>query len=154
MTTKGSNNYKFIGIFWNLLESSPVRILLIELSYKWTRLIFIVSNSKLRFRNFSQPIIDANSQSNLYDVLTLDHTRLCPIKSTNYIIVTHYIHSSSSLRPFHASIKKIIPPCIHCWQELIVKTTHAQNLEFIRCQYQTSPPQKRSFKLTQGGYKV
>ena len=58
------------GVYWNLLESTPARIALIKLSHKWTRMLFIISNSKLGIRLCSQPRIDLNSKSNFYDVLT------------------------------------------------------------------------------------
>ena len=67
---------------WNMLESTPARIPLIESSHKWTRILFIISNYKIGIWIFSQPRIDVNLQSNLYDVLTLDHTRLFPSQST------------------------------------------------------------------------
>ena len=58
------------GVCWNLLESTPARIPFIKSSHKWTRMLFIISNSKLGIRLCSQPIIDLNSQSNFCDVLT------------------------------------------------------------------------------------
>ena len=57
---------------------------------KCTLIIFIISNSKLGIWICNQPIIDINPKSNLYDVLTLDHTILFPAQSTNYILGTHY----------------------------------------------------------------
>ena len=39
-------------------------------NHKWTRIIFIISNSKLGIWLCSQPRIDLNSQSKFYDVLT------------------------------------------------------------------------------------
>ena len=62
---------------------------------------------KLGIWNRSQPRIDVNSQSNLYNVLTLYHTRICLTQSTNYILVINSKYSSSMLWPFHASIKKL-----------------------------------------------
>ena len=67
---------------FNLLESTPDIISLIRLSHKWTRIIFILSNSKLGIWICIQPIMDINSQSNVYDVLTLDHTSTCQTQST------------------------------------------------------------------------
>ena len=58
------------GVCWNLLESTSDRIPLIKSSHKWTRMLFIISNSKLEIWLCSQPRIDLNSQSNFYDVLT------------------------------------------------------------------------------------
>ena len=55
---------------WNLLESTPAMIPLIKSIHKWTRILFIISNSKLGIWLCSQPRIDLNSQSNFYDVLT------------------------------------------------------------------------------------
>ena len=95
------------GWCWNLLESSPARIPLIELSHKWTWILFIIINSKLGIWVFGQPIINANSQSNLYDVLTLEHTRIFPTQSTNYILVIHFTSISFMLWPFHTSIKQL-----------------------------------------------
>ena len=47
----------------DLLESTQPKIPLIKSSHKWTRILFILSNSKLRIWIFSQPSIDLNSQS-------------------------------------------------------------------------------------------
>ena len=58
------------GGCWNLLESTPARIPLINSSQKWAQMLFIISNSKLGIWFCSQPRIDLNSQSNFYDVLT------------------------------------------------------------------------------------
>ena len=58
------------GGCWNLLESTQARIPLIKSSHKWTRMLFIISNSKLGIWLCSQPIVDLNSQSNFYDFLT------------------------------------------------------------------------------------
>ena len=58
------------GVCWNLLESTPDRIPLIKSSHKWTRMLFIISNSKLGIRLCSQPRINLNSKSKFYDVLT------------------------------------------------------------------------------------
>ena len=55
---------------WKLLESTRAMIPLIKSSHKWTRIIFIISNSKLVIWICSQPRIDLNSQSNFYDALT------------------------------------------------------------------------------------
>ena len=58
------------GGCWNILESTLAMIPLIGSSRKWTRIIFIISNSKLGIWYFSHPRIYGNSQSNLYGVLT------------------------------------------------------------------------------------
>ena len=60
-----------IGKCFNLSESTPYKILLIELSQKSTQILFIISNYKLVIWICSQSRIDVNSQSNLYDILTL-----------------------------------------------------------------------------------
>ena len=57
----------------NMLESTPATIPLIKSSHKWTRILFIISNSKLGIWIFSHPTIEINSQSNFYDVLIIDH---------------------------------------------------------------------------------
>ena len=59
-----------------MLESTPARIPLIKLSHKWIRMLFIISNSKLRIRLCSQPRIDLSSQSKFYDVLTRPYNSL------------------------------------------------------------------------------
>ena len=41
-----SSTYFEDKIIWNLLESTPARISLIDLSHKWTRILFMISNSK------------------------------------------------------------------------------------------------------------
>ena len=78
------------GVCWNLLESTPARIPLIHFSHKWTRMLFIISNSKLGIWICSQPRIDLNSQYNFYDVLTRPYKYL----------VQHYlpnnVHSTQS----------------------------------------------------------
>ena len=51
------------------MESTPARIPLIKSSHKWTRILFIISNSKLGIWLFSQPRVDLNLQSNSYNVL-------------------------------------------------------------------------------------
>ena len=58
------------GGCWNMLESTPARIPLIKSSHKCTRMLFIISNSKLGIWFCSQIRIYLNSQSNFYDVLT------------------------------------------------------------------------------------
>ena len=58
------------GIFCNLLESTPARIPLTQSNNKCTQMLFIISDFKLGIWICSQPIIDLNSQSNFYDVLT------------------------------------------------------------------------------------
>ena len=58
------------GGCWNLFESTPATIPLINSSHKWTRILFIISNSKLGIWICSQPIIDLKSQSKFYEVLT------------------------------------------------------------------------------------
>ena len=60
-----------------MLESTPARIPLTNSSHKWTRILFIILNYKLVIWICNQSRIDINSQTNLYDVITLDHTRLC-----------------------------------------------------------------------------
>ena len=79
--------YKLRGVAtksrcWDMLESTPARIPLIKSSHKWTQILFIISNSKLGICIYSQTRIDLNSQSNLYDALKIDHTRLCSTQST------------------------------------------------------------------------
>ena len=66
----------------NLLKSTPSRIPLIESNHKWTRVLFIISNSKLGIWICSQPRININPQSKWYDVLTLYQTIIFPAQST------------------------------------------------------------------------
>ena len=66
------------GGCWNLFESSTASIPLIEWNQKWTWIIFIISNYKLRIWIFSQPSIYLNSQSYFYNVLTLEHKIFFP----------------------------------------------------------------------------
>ena len=61
-----------------MLESTTPKIPLIKSSHKCTQILFIILNSKIGIWICSQTRIDLNSQSNFYDVLTLDHTRPCP----------------------------------------------------------------------------
>ena len=69
-------NFKTGGC-WNLLESPPSRIPLIELSQKWTQIPFIILNDEYVIWICNQPTIDVNPQPNFYYVLTLYHTRSC-----------------------------------------------------------------------------
>ena len=73
------------GGCWNLLESTPAGIPLIKSSHKWTRMLFIISKSKLGIWICSQPRIDLNSQSNFYDVLTRPYKYLSNILYNNNI---------------------------------------------------------------------
>ena len=77
------------GGCWNLLESAPARITLIDSSRKLAPILFNISNSKLVIWICNHPRIDVNSKSRLYYVLTLDHTGLCPNQYTNYILGTY-----------------------------------------------------------------
>ena len=58
-------------------------------------------------RRRSHTIIDVKSESNLYDVLKLDHTILFPNQYTNYILGTHSTFSSFILWSFQTSIKPL-----------------------------------------------
>ena len=51
---------------------------MIELSQKWSQMLFIISNSKLGIWIYSQPVIYLKSQSIVFYVLILYHTSLCP----------------------------------------------------------------------------
>ena len=77
------------GVCWNLLGSTTSRIPLIKSSHKWTRMLFIISNSKLGIRLCSQPRIDLNSQSNFYDVLTRPYIYLSNFLPTIYTRTTY-----------------------------------------------------------------
>ena len=87
------------GGCWNLLESTPARITLIRSSNKWTRILFIISNSKLGIWLYSQPRIDLNSQSNVYDVLTRPYKYL----SNTLLKTTCTEHNLHLVSPFHSS---------------------------------------------------
>ena len=65
-----------MGGCWNLLGSTPARIPLINPIHKCTRILFIISNTKLGIWICSQPRIDLNSQSNFYDDLTIPYKDL------------------------------------------------------------------------------
>ena len=64
------------GGCWNMLESTLARITLIKSSQKCTRMLFIISNSKLGIWICSQPRIDLNPKSNFNDVLTIPYKYL------------------------------------------------------------------------------
>ena len=104
---------EYVGIWF--------RIPLIKSSHKLTRILFIISNSKLGIWLCSQPRIDLNSQSNFYDVLTRPYKYLSNTLSTLstkqhalktiYMLVSPY--NWSALGYVHAnlyqwSIKKIV----------------------------------------------
>ena len=85
------------GVCWNLLELTPARIPLIKSSHKWTRMLYIISNSKLGIWLCSQPRIDLNSQSNFYDVLTRPYKYLSntlPTLSTTKTCTQYNLHVS------------------------------------------------------------
>ena len=127
------------------------QITLIELSHKWTEILFIISNSKPGIWIYSQPRIYLNSQPNLYGVLTLDHTILFP---TN-IQTTYLEHILHLVPPYYELFKQVLSNfiflCVHCLQELIFTTTHAQTFDFLICHSQnflpTSLIQKISLEL-------
>ena len=89
---------------WNLLESTPARIPLIKSSHKWTRMLFLISNSKLGFRLCSQPGIDLNSQSNFYDVLTRPYKYLI-----QHSINTIYKNNMHSIQSFNYLSAVFVP---------------------------------------------
>ena len=85
------------GGCWNLLEPISDRIPLIKLSHKWTRMLFIISNPKLRIWLCNQPRIYLNSQSNFYDVLTRPYKYLSntlPTLSTRTTCTQYNLHVS------------------------------------------------------------
>ena len=136
---------------WNILVSYPSRISLIWSSHKWTRILFIISNSKLGIWICSHPIIDVNSQYNLYSFLTLYHTRLC-LTNIQTTYLEHILHLvPPGYGPFVQVLSNFIFLCIQCWQDPIIMTTHVQSFGFIRFQSQNflpaSLPQKRCFKI-------
>ena len=100
-------------ICWYLLESSPARIPLIELSHKWTRILFIIYNSKIGIWICSHPAINVNSQSKFYGVLTLYHTILCPklhilwisdkLQTTYFERIIYLVSPLSSFLIIHSS---------------------------------------------------
>ena len=79
------------GVCWNMLESTPARITLIKWSHKWTRMLLIISNSKLGIWLCSQPRIYLNSQPNFYYVLTRPYKYL---SNTLYNTNMHSIQST------------------------------------------------------------
>ena len=98
------------------------------------------SNYKLGIWICGQPIIYVNSQSNLYAVLIIFHTRVFSNQSTSYILIINSIFSSSRLWLFQTIIKHPPPPCILRWQYPITTKTHAQTLEYIRVNSQKLLP--------------
>ena len=110
---------------------------MIESRHKWTQILFIISNPKLEIYICSQPTIDVNSQSNLYNIIFLDHTRL--------FTELHLLWSPTNLQnTYSEKIIYLVPPgygtfvvvlrkflflCIHHWQKPITTTTHAQNIQ-------------------------
>ena len=99
---------------WNLLESTSTWTPLFESSKKWIRILFIISNSKLGIWICSHPRIYLNSQPNLYDFLTLDHTRLFQTnKQTTYL--EHILHL---VPPYYDRFKQVLSNfiflCVRC----------------------------------------
>ena len=122
-----------------MLEYYSASIPLIELSHKWTWIIFIILNTKIGIWIFIQPTIDVNLQYNFCDVLTLQYTRfcteLCPLLIPANIQTT-----------YPEQILYIVPPgkcfllCIRRWKETTLMTTHAQNSQISICQSQNFRP--------------
>ena len=98
------------------MELDPARIPLIKSIHKWTRMLFIILNSKLGIRLCSQSRIDLISQSNFYDVLTSPYKYLSNTLSSLYTGTTctqYNLHVSFiRLWEFHA-ITKQFPFPIH-----------------------------------------
>ena len=99
------------GVCWNLLESTPDSTPLIKWSHKWNEMLFIISNIKLGIWLCSQPIIDINSQSNFYDVLTRPYKYLVQ-NTINTLNTTKCTQDNLHVRitrlwDFHAIIKQI-----------------------------------------------
>ena len=82
------------GVCWNLLKSTPVKTPLIKSSHKWTRMLFIISSSKLGTFLCSHSRIDLNSQSNFYDVLTRPYKYL--VQHTINTIYKNNMHLTRS----------------------------------------------------------
>ena len=96
------------GECWNLLESTPATIPLIKSSHKWNRILFIISNTKLGIWICSQPIIDLNSQSNFYDVLTRPYKYLSNTLCKQHALKTIYM-LFSPLFPTNSIISIVTP---------------------------------------------
>ena len=124
---------------------------LIESSRKWTKILFIISNYNIGIWIFSQPRIYVNSQSNLYYVITLYHTRTFqPNLQTTYS--KHILHIiTPGYDPYTQVLSNFLFLCIRHRQYPIVTTTHAQTFGFIICQsHKFLPkylPQKRHLKI-------
>ena len=100
---------EYVGIWF--------RIPLIKSSHKLTRILFIISNSKLGIWLCSQPRIDLNSQSNFYDVLTRPYKYLSntlPTLSTRTTCTQDNLHVSftTPCRPSQC-VKMYAKPCAH-----------------------------------------
>ena len=146
---------------WNLLELSPSWITLIQLSHKWTRILSIISNYNLGICICIQPTIYINSQSNFYNVITLDHTCLCTelhillsIPNILTIYSEHILQIFPSVYgPFTQVLSEFLFLCIFRQQEPIVTTA---TFRFPKCQSQNFQPtyisQKIHFKLLQRVY--
>ena len=93
-----------------MLESTSARIPLIKPSHKWTRMLFIISNSKLGIWLCSQPRIDLKLQYNFYDILTRPYKYLSNTISTlsikQHALKTIYMlvspHCAPAARRVHA----------------------------------------------------
>ena len=102
----------------NMLESSPARIPLIELSHKWTQILFyyfefqtcnLVWQSSLnRCKLKIQPIWCSKYRH--LNTLSLTSSTLKSSLSTNYTLGTDYIFNSLVLFPFHESVQQISFP--------------------------------------------
>ena len=99
-------------------------------------MLFITSNSKLGIWLFSQPTIDMNSQSNFYDVLTLDHKIFFPsnIQTTYWENILHLVIPGYG--PFTRVLSNFIYLWICRWQDPIITTMHAQTFKFLGCKSQ------------------
>ena len=119
---------------WNLLESTPYRILLIKSSYKLTQVLIIISNSKLGIWICSQPRIYLHSQSNFYYVPSRPYIYLYnTLYKTAYR--KHILHLVlPDYDTFTLLSRQFIFLCILNWQDPIVMATDEQNFEDLICQ--------------------
>ena len=136
MPFQNKNQY-FVGICWNQLHPVLPWLNQVKNRREYYLLFQIYKHGIWICR---QPRIYVKSQSNLYYVLKLGHTRPCSNQYTNYIFRIHSTYSSSGLWPFHSSIKKNYFP-LH---QLLTRYDHYNNKHTDFRIYEMSVPEPLS----------
>ena len=107
------------------------------MSHKWTKILFVLLNFKLGICICGLTIIDINSQSNFYDVITLYHTSICTgfclLWSPENLKTTQLENNlqlvPSGYGPFMQVLGHFLFLLIFRRKEFIITKTHAQHFQ-------------------------